>query len=132
MPIDVQVLEHEQVLQVTFVEPWQRRDMNTLIQQEQHHRDTFQRSHPDQKVHLIVDFSATIHPPQGYLQARHSASLSHPTSGLTVIVGANPLLQQITAAGFAVSGYTCFAFVDTRDEALALVREELSKRKEAV
>ncbi len=122
MPVTMDVLNDGRILLVHFTDPWKTAEMYTLFKADERHRDAFMQSHPDQPVHLVVDFSSTNRIDQGVLQARNSPSLTHPTSGSTVVVGASPLMQTLARTGFELIRYKAYRFVPTVEAALTYLR----------
>ena len=127
MPVTMQIAEEGRIVIVTFVDPWQAHEMHPLFQQDRAHRDAFQQQHPGEKIHLISDFTQTKNAPQGMLRAVQSPSLSHPTSGMTVVVGASPFIRTIASTGFRTIRYNRAQFVDTLEAAFDCLREIMNE-----
>jgi hypothetical protein len=129
MTITLNIIENGHIVLVSFTDPWQADEMYPLFKRDQAYRDTFQKQNRGTKVHLIADFTHSKQVAQGFLQARKSPSLSHPTNGMTIVVGANNLVEAISKIGFRAVGYTNMLFVKTLDEAVMILREAIRRER---
>lgn len=128
MPVTLDLLEGDRIIKVTFTDPWTIHEMREQFAIDQQIRNTALIENPNAVIHLIVDLSQTQKISNGFLQARNSPSLSHPTSGHTVVIANNRIVEAFAQTGFRLVGYTRVQFMHDLDSGLdylrARIREE--------
>src|SRR5947207_7833780 len=126
MPVSLDILEDGRIIRVVFADPFKSGDMYPLFQQDKLHRDQYQQEHPGRKVHLMVDFRQVKSLAQGFLQARQSPSLSHPTSGSVAVIGANSMTRSVVEAILRVTHFDRTKFFNSEEEALTYLRKVIA------
>lgn len=129
MPVIMEKHLEGRVVLVTFMDPWQSHEMAPLFIADRAHRDAFMLTHPGQKVHLITDFTATTSIANGFLAARNSPSLHHPTAGEGVVVGANAAVRAFASTVVRAAKFRQITFKPTLEDALDYLAEEIEAEK---
>jgi hypothetical protein len=125
MPANLEILENGQVIRVTISDPWTSSEFGPLYQQDREHRDSMQLSHPGEKVHLLVDMTGIKNPSQGFLQARQTPSISHPTAGYIVITGANSMMKSMSEAIMRITRFSRVRFFNTYEVGITFLRKAI-------
>jgi hypothetical protein len=122
MPMTIDIIEDGRVVRLIVTDPWFGYEMPPLFKIDQAHRDQFHTAQPHKKIHLLVDMQAKTLP-LGVFQGRHTPSLSHPTAGQLVLVGANSLLQSMAEAAMRIAHLSSIKFFSTVGDALVHLRQ---------
>ena len=121
MTILVQSIEEKQSLFIIFEDPWDINDLKTSFDNDLAYREAWQEKYPNSKIHLIVDVSKASFHPKHIQEGRKSPSFTHPTKGLVIVVGANPLTRHLVGAVMGMLNMKRYYFVQSFDEALHII-----------
>ncbi len=124
MPITPCIVENGHVVKQVVVDPWTVNDLISAGEFERKHLD-----HASHSVHLLVDLSASRHAPPDVLWVRREPSTKHPRVGYLVFVGAVGWLRVIITISLRVMRFARFRFFETETDALAFLREEVTRQK---
>jgi hypothetical protein len=121
MPIQMALVENGRVLYYVITDLWTVSELMAVYEQNAAIRD---RS--TQTIHTLVNLTDARHLPHGTLQARnYSPDASHRTAGFILLVGAHSYLRTILALALQLLRRDRFKFVNTEEEAWAIMRDIL-------
>jgi hypothetical protein len=122
MPVNLEMLDDNRIMCVTFVSPWRAAEMLAQFAASKQLYDAATK-----KIHLLIDMRQNRDLTEGALRARYAPALTHPMSGDIVVVGANTLIRAAGEAVFRIARFKRVAFVDDADEGLRLLRQRIAE-----
>ena len=127
MPVTGDFRENGRISFTTITDPWETRDLTNRYVIEEAHRSSVPYT-----VHSIMDFTEMRTVPMGIFRARLDApALVDPNAGMLVLVGTKPLARSVAEMIFRLAHFDRAYFVDTVEEAMALVRERMAEEDRA-
>lgn len=124
MPVQLQYLESENVIQYTATDPWTIDEMNECTKQTSQILDK-----ATSPVFSLVDVSRAKFLPQGAMRARTNPEYTHPNAAGIVLVGASVLVRTIAGVVAKLANMNRIHFFEKSEDAWAFIRKEQAERQ---
>src|SRR5689334_1079924 len=98
MPVETELVEDGHVGYFKISDPWTLEELFQGFVQATAYRDKIHESHPNRRVHTLIDLMMTNAAPPGVMQGRKLPSLSHATRGEIVFAVKNEFPRSIGKA----------------------------------
>lgn len=124
MGITVKLIEEERIVFVEVIDPWTHEDLEESFRRDTAYREVFSQTHPDEKLHFVVDVTHGTFGVRDAGVGRKNPSFYHPTRGTVVAIGVGDLAQKLVQMVMNVLQLKRYHFVASFDEAVKVVRKE--------
>jgi len=124
MGITVKLIEEERIVFVDVRDPWTHEELEDSFHQDVAYREEFAKTHPDERLHFVVDVTHGTFGVRDAGVGRKNPSFYHPSRGLVVAIGVNEFSQQLVRMVLNVLRLKRYHFVKTYEEAVEVVRKE--------
>lgn len=123
MAILVEPIEEKRTIFIKFEDPWNVNDLKQSFADDLAYREAWLAKYPNDKIHMIVDVSKTSFHVKDIGEGRKSPSFTHPTKGLVIVIGANPLTRHLVGAVMGILNMKRYYFVQSFDDAIELIEK---------
>jgi hypothetical protein len=117
MPVDVKLDQTNRYLVYTLTDPFSMDELMAAYKQEKSLRDSIPYT-----LHSIVDMSQVKNIPPSWLTAKAGPGLTHPRSGMMLLVGLSPGIKVLMNIILQVMRFTRVKSFDTYAEANAYMQ----------
>lgn len=120
MPVDIEFSPNKRYIVYTITDPMNMPELFEAYAKEKSYRDSVSHT-----VHSIVDMSRIRRIPPNWLTAKAGPGLTHPRSGYMILVGLSVGFKIILQMIMKVMQFDKVRFVETREEANAILNDVL-------
>lgn len=122
MPAERTMMENGRVAFYQLADPWTADEIVDITRD-----DKALLAHSPVKIHVLVDLTESRRISEGVLRLRNLPAVGHKMTGCIIVVGAPSAMKTIGAAFSVLSGNKEITYVDTVEEAWALIHEKIAE-----